>query len=363
MPNSIDPVTIIGGGISGIAACLRLKALGFDPVWIAPADETGDKPGEHLAPAARPLLQKINADSLLERPYHRPANTMFSAWGSRHIAERNAIVHLEGPGTVLDRARFEADLGQLALESGISRIDETVKAVHWEDNHWLLETEQRVLRTLFVIDASGRAAVLARDQAERFRLDQLAALVAFPRQDPTSDIDPTRATLIEAVAGGWWYASLLGDGRLALNYYSDPDLLPRDVTRDLEVFENLLYSSTHIRRWLIEADFRLEEAPEIASAGTTWIAPASGSNWAAVGDAAAAFDPLSSHGITTALWTAISVAEAIPEVTKGSESTLLGYAVKVADGIQDYLVSKTRVYNSEKRFAESEFWKRRQMIF
>jgi 2-polyprenyl-6-methoxyphenol hydroxylase-like FAD-dependent oxidoreductase len=360
MHRAIDPVAVIGNGIAGIVACLRLKALGIDPVWIAPANEPKDKPGEHLAPAAHPLLNNLDAGHLLEPSCHRPANTMFSAWGSARIAERNAIVHLEGPGTVLHRSSFEGDLSNLAVQRGIRRIHEAVNTVTWKDDHWELETKDTVLRSLFVIDASGRSAVLARAQAQRFRADQLVALVAFPRQSHTSDVAPTRATLIEAVADGWWYASLLGDGRLALNYYTDPDLLPRDVTRDLCVFERLLNASIHIARWLTEADFRLSGPPNLVSAGTTWMAPAAGARWAAVGDAAAAFDPLSSHGMTTAMWTAITVAEAIPGALKGSNDALLDYALKVADGVQEYLVSQTRVYSSEVRFSGSKFWQRRQ---
>ena len=360
MHEELHEVAVIGNGIAGSVACLRLKALGLNPIWIAPSFEMKNKPGEHLAPAARPLLKRVGADHLLDRYYHREANTMFSAWGSEHIAERNAIVHLEGPGTVIDRSRFETELLDLAIQSGVCRFDGAVSEITREGNNWRLVAEGKVVRAQFVIDASGRMAILARDKAERYRADQLAALVAFPRQRADSVVAPTRATLIESVFDGWWYASLLGDGRLALNYYTDPDLLPREVTRDVDVFKNLVNASVHIKRWLAEANFGLDEPPELVSAGTTWIAPAADAGWAAVGDTAAAFDPLSSHGITTALWTAITVADAVPEVLRGSTGPLIDYSLKVAHGVQDYLETRLKVYNSEARFKDSVFWQRRQ---
>ena len=359
MRDEVDPVAVIGGGIAGAAACLRLKALGLDPVWIAPEQDMVDKPGEQLAPAARSLLERIDAANLLDRPCHREANSMLSAWGSERIAERNAIVHLEGPGTVVDRVAFERDLVGLALARGVRRIDGTVEAVVRDGGDWVLTIAGETSRAGFVIDASGRAAVLARDQGQRFRADQLAALVAFIDQDPMSDVEPTRATLVEAVADGWWYASLLADGRLTVNYYTDTALLPRDVTRDPAVFQALVENSLYIGKWITEADFRLREPPSLVSAGTTWLAPAAGEGWAAVGDAAAGFDPLSSHGMTTALWTAITAAEAVPSVLAGDDEGLRDYVGRVAEGVQDFLVSRARVYGVERRFAEQPFWQKR----
>lgn len=359
MANEVDPVAVIGGGIAGAAACLRLKALGLDPLWVAPGLEAGDKPGEHLAPAARALLARVDAERLLDEPYHREANSMLSAWGSDRIAERNAIVQLQGAGIVVDRPAFERDLVGLALERGVRRVNGMVEAISRSGDNWEWTAAGQTSRARFVIDASGRAAVLAREQARRFRADQLAALVLFIDQDPASDVEPTRATLVEAVAEGWWYASLLADGRLAVNYYTDPDLLPRDVTRDPAVFRALVEKTLYIGKWISEAAFRLEAAPGLVSAGTTWLAPAAGEGWAAVGDAAAGFDPLSSHGMTTALWTAITAAEAVSGVLAGDVDGLKRYVGQVAEGVQDFLVSRARIYGAEQRFASDEFWRRR----
>jgi flavin-dependent dehydrogenase len=359
MTDEVTPVAVIGGGIAGAAACLRLKALGLNPTWYAPELGAEDRPGEHLAPAARALLARIDADQLLDRSHHREANSMLSAWGADQIAERNAIVSLEGPGTVVDRPAFERDLVDLALARDIRRVAGPVKTISRDGDGWRLVAEGGTERAGFVIDASGRAAVLARDQARRFRADQLAALVVFMDQNPASNVTPTRATLVEAVADGWWYASLLADGRLAVNYYTDPDLMPGDVTREPEVFRALIAETLYIGEWISDAEFRLERTPRLVSAGTTWLAPAAGAGWAAVGDAAVAFDPLSSHGMTTALWTAISAAEAAHGMLAGSDDGLRRYVGQVASGVQNFLDSRTRVYGAEQRFSDRQFWTRR----
>lgn len=187
-------------------------------------------------------------------------------------------------------------------------------------------------------------------------------LYAFLDRDPESDVAPTRATLIESTADGWWYAALLAGGRLALNFYTDPDLVPANVTRDLAVFRALLKETQFVGRWTAEAVFRLESPPRLASAGTTWIAPAAGEGWVAIGDAAAAFDPLSSHGITTALWTAIAAAEGASALVSGDAEPLSEYARKVAAGVQEFLVSRIGVHGQETRFTDRPFWQRRHAL-
>ena len=104
-------IAVIGGGIAGAASCVALLQRGVRPVWIAPAPTPGrDRIGETLSPAANTILADLGLARLLARPMHRAANTSFSAWGSDQLVERNAIVHLEGPGTVLDRAGFATGL-------------------------------------------------------------------------------------------------------------------------------------------------------------------------------------------------------------------------------------------------------------
>lgn len=357
--NGVAPVAVLGGGIAGAAACLHLAALGVTPLWLAPMLPATDKPGEHLSPAARPLLARLGAADLLAQPAHRAANTTISAWGSERLAERDAILHLEGPAAVLDRATFERDLAERALAKGARRIAATVAQAERTDGLWHLLADSRRFEARFVIDATGRTAVVGGTQARRFRADKLAALCCFLEQHPASEVQATKATLIEAGADGWWYAALLADGRLALSYFSDPDLIPRGLTRDVAAFRRLVDESRFVGRWVGEADFRFSAPPQLASAGTTWIAPAAGERWAAVGDAAAAFDPLSSHGMTTALWTAIAAADAAFQALKGDVAPLARYAAQVAGGVQDFLRARAVVYGQEARFAGRRFWQRR----
>ncbi|GHD50689.1 hypothetical protein GCM10017083_24230 [Thalassobaculum fulvum] len=357
-------VAVVGGGIAGAAACVALHRAGLRSLWIAPASASGgDRVGESLAPAARPILAELGLDGLTERPGHRPANAAFSAWGTDRLVERNAIVHLEGPGRVLDRAGFEADL-RAAADGSTGRCREQLAAVSCADGRWRLELAGgRSTTVRFLVDASGRASVVGRTLATSRRDDRLVAACAFlPHRDPK--VEPTPATLIEAVEDGWWYAALLPDRRLSLAYFSDPDLLPRGLSRDLPAWQTSIAGSTYVSHWLADAGFDADRPPRLHSAGTTWLEPAAGTRdgagWAAIGDAAAAFDPLSSHGMTTALWAAARIGKVAAAWLGGDPEPLSAYAHAVAAGISRFRAQRAEVYGREQRFPDAPFWRRRK---
>jgi 2-polyprenyl-6-methoxyphenol hydroxylase-like FAD-dependent oxidoreductase len=361
----VHDVAVIGGGIAGSAACIALARRGIRPLWIAPREVAArDAVGESLAPAARPILASLGLEQLLASPHHRASNITFSAWGSPRLIERHAAVHLEGPGTVLTRPVFNADIAA-AAENVAERQQASLTSFEARDGLWRLALEadgrSEAAAARFVIDASGRAAVFARRLATYHREDQMvAAWAMLPHRDYS--VDPTPATMIEVTSDGWFYASLLPDGRLSIAYFTDPDLLPANLSRELVVWRNLIAQTIHVSRWIDDAGFAIEAPPKLTSAGMTRLdPPASASEgWAAIGDAATAFDPLSSHGMTTALWTAAQAGNAAADWLACDRQTLMNYADAVSAGAERVTIARREIYAREKRFTGSPFWHRRR---
>ncbi len=98
------------------------------------------------------------------------------------------------------------------------------------------------------------------------------------------------ATLIEAVPEGWWYASLLPDGRLSVAFFSDPDLLPRGLSRDRDRWSAMIGGTRHVAHWIADAGFGVETPPRLHSAATRWADPAAG-KWTAPGGPPSATPP------------------------------------------------------------------------
>lgn len=356
-------VAVVGSGIAGPAAVLALARAGLSVQWIAPEPDPGVVPiGETLAPAANPILARLGLAGIAEAGAHRRSNTTLSSWGREQLVDRNAILHLEGPGLVLDRRQFEADLRKAAAAAATPCATRLAGAAP-VDGKWTLTLETgETLDAHAVIDASGRAAVIGRGHADRHRADQLVAAHAFLTQiDDT--VEPTEAVLIEAVESGWWYAALLPDGTLSVAYFTDPDLLGESPSRDIDTWKRLIAGTRYIGRWIEDAGFAVEAPPRLSSAGTTWLTPPAGrvesAPWMAIGDAAAAFDPLSSHGMTTALWAGERAASTLSAALSGDDDALPSYARAVLDGVRRFLDQRQGMYATERRFDASIFWRRR----
>ena len=344
------PVAVLGGGIAGAAAALRLAQSGLRPVWIAADRRDAFKPGEHLSAAAIPLLKSLNSDAMLRSEVHRHAHTTYSAWGSDTLAVRNAISQIEGPSIVLDRGAFEDALCVQAIAAGALRIECDVTDVRVTEGQWQLDTADGCITADFIFDATGRKAIVASKFSTRFQADKLScqyAVFTSPER-----LEPIPVTLIEAQEHGWWYMSVLADQRVIVNFYSDADL-PGFDTSKLEMHAR---NTKVISSYLSDYGYGDPSHSSRITTNSSWIAPAVGAGWVAIGDASAAFDPLSSHGMTTALWSAIQAADAFAAQDR---QKMQAYATDVAKGVQDYLIARRHVYCSEKRWANSPFWARR----
>jgi flavin-dependent dehydrogenase len=262
-----------------------------------------------------------------------------------------------GLGHVLDRPAFDRMLAAAVAATGVVSINDGVIDARRHDGLWRLGLAGGgVLDAVSVLDCSGRRAVLARHLSPQRRADRLVAACAFLTQTDT-DIEPSPATLIEAAPDGWWYAALLPDRRLAIAFFSDPDLLPRGLSRDPAAWRDMVAATRFISEWIASAGFALGGPPVPHAAGTAWLTRAAGPGWAAAGDAALSVDPLSAHGMTTALWTGRRAAQAM---MAGGSSALENYADTVATAINGVLGARARVYGVS-RYRDRVFWRRRDL--
>jgi flavin-dependent dehydrogenase len=88
--------------------------------------------------------------------------------------------------------------------------------------------------------------------------------------------------------------------------------------------------------------------------------PVAGPGWIAAGDAAAAYDPLSSHGIVAALATGWDGAAAALAALDGEPAAAEVYAGRVRRGFTRYLETRAPYYEMEARWPTFPFWRRRR---
>lgn len=353
---------VVGGGPAGATTALTLARRGIPVLVVERGDGQGDAPGESLAPSIMPLLDRLGlrAAFLATEPLACPANR--SAWGDSALDVHDFIRDRHGSAWHIDRRRLEAMLRAAAVAAGATvRCRTRLTTFGREGGLWRLQLHGG--RGPFehtadiLVDATGRAASAARRLGvRRLVIDRLVAAVAFLR--PTGPPMADATTLIEAVPEGWWYSSLLPDGRLSVAYFTDPDLLRR-LRLGANGWPALLAASTHTRARIAGHGFDVAERPRIVPAGSVRLAAAAGDGWLAVGDAAAAYDPLSSHGIGTALTAGLHAAEAIGATLAGDATALAAYAERFRRTFDAYLPLRLAYYRAEGRWPEQPFWRRR----
>jgi flavin-dependent dehydrogenase len=330
-------VAIAGGGPAASAAAIALRRHGLSCAIVERGDGGGSRVGESLAPSVKPLLAALGLD--LERDGHLPCHGHRSTWGSDTPVEMPFDLSPYGHGWHLDRRKFDERLAELA---DVPRFTNTrVLDIEREHGRWRVTCHSeepgreglraartpRSLATLgmtvdadFLIDATGRRAAIARRLGARIvRDDTLLAHVYFL----DVKIDDTY-TQIESAEDGWWYCAPVPGGKVVAMFVTSASRRP---------------DRPHPAAVLDASSFRLDHV--------------AGPRWLAIGDAATALDPLSSHGLGNALFTGMRAADAI--VT----GDFAAYETAVDTMWNAYVSRRRELYAAERRWPSSPFWSRR----
>lgn len=353
-------VIIVGGGPAGAATALSLARAGLSPILLEAQDGPLTKVGECLPPSANLLLGQLGLAERLSRA-GLPSHGNRFLWGSPVPAERDFIFGTEGTGWQLDRCEFENQLAGAAVEAGAQWLyGHRLVGCSREGAGWKLTiTTRRGAKTIyadFVIDASGRAARLARLLgARRIRYDRLIGVAAYFQSGRSED----SFTLVEATPSGWWYSALLPGGKLIAAYMTDSDLVDHAAVCRADGWPALLEAAEHTRRRVAEGGRSPLISPRVLAAHTSRLSSVAGEGWLAVGDDAVAHDPLASYGISAALGSGFYAAVAAADYLGGHRSALSAYAQLIDRAFAQYLILHHDRYLAEQRWSGRPFWRRR----
>ncbi|MDQ3898275.1 MAG: NAD(P)/FAD-dependent oxidoreductase [Actinomycetota bacterium] len=334
-------VAVVGRGPAGCAAAIVLAAAGADVVIVERSGDEGIRVGETLPPEVRVPLERLGVWDRFCGARHAASPGIVVAWGGAEPHENDFILNPYGAGWCVDRNRFDAMLADAAREAGAVVLPGRAVDAWRSAGTWDVAAGGEAISVRYVVDATGRASSFGRLLgARRVVHDRLVALVSV-----TTAAGADRRALVEAGEAGWWYSARLPDDRLVVAFHTDPAPGLR------------LRWSDHLKgapRTATRAFGASAGDVRVVPANSHRTEPAAGDGWLAVGDAAAAHDPICGLGIHWALESGIAGAEAV------LAGAIDGYRRDRHEHFDRYLATRREYYRAEARWPDAPFWRRRR---
>lgn len=351
-------VLILGGGPAGSATALALRKHAPTLSVILVEAATFDKLaiGEVLPALATDILDYLGVRQMFEKEKHLPAYGTLSVWGQSLPIENHVIFSTHGSGWHLDRKIFDKFLIEQAAQASADILLNTqLESFEKIPNGWLVGfSDNSEKKVRFIVDATGRRAFFARKNgAHIYNQDRL---VSFSRY---FDLDAQSApeTLVESFENGWWYTARTGKTRI-VSCLTDADIAVKLGLKSKEKWRELFDTTQHIKKSIGGAVLTEENITRPANSARS--SQVCNYDWLAVGDAASAFDPLSSQGITKALRAAVFASYAIAELLiKSDKTAVLRYRKFIETEFAVYRKLYEKYYANEQRWRENIFWQRR----
>lgn len=385
-PDPADPawdIAIVGAGPAGAATAITLARFGWRVLLLEERMSASFKLGESLPPASMGLVKHFLGDP--EDPEQqlpglfRTAGNI-SAWATEQPEVADFFFTSAGHGLCVERLAFDEALRSQAVAAGARllrgvRFQSCARIADGPFN-WrvVLASDAGELQycVRYLVDCTGRRAAVARALGVRtLHNDKLFAYAQWFSCDGDDD---DRYTRIEAAPYGWWYSNRLPGtedsktGRLVV-LHSDKDLPQAKAASSAQGFDGLLDDSTHIAPLLKARSYRPCGTIRGAPANSQRLQHFCGDAWMAVGDAAQAYDPLSSQGIDKALRTASHAGHMIHYALTDCPGGAVGldsgnayvrqYDEQQQQLWQTYWSRRDYYYGVQPRWAGQPFWQRR----
>lgn len=296
---------------------------------------------------------------------------------------RGLFLHVGRIGLCVDRLAFDEALRSHATAAGATLLTgvrfQSCTRIADGSFSWEItlasQTGTRQDRARYLVDCSGRRAVVARALGIQ-TVENDDRLFAYAQWFSCAD-DDDRYTRIEAAPHGWWYSNRLpspegNETRRLVVLHTDRDLPAARLAAGRQGFDQLLDTSTHLAPLLKAGGYHPCGTIRGAPANSQRLRDFCGDAWMAVGDAAQAYDPLSSQGIDKALRTASDAGHMIhyaltdcPQGTAGLDSSnayVHQYDEQQRQLWQAYLSQRDFYYGNQPRWSDQPFWKRRRQL-
>lgn len=360
--NIAPDVLILGGGPTGLATAQAIARSGLSSVVLEKGVLSRFRIGEHLPPQGIDLLDQAHFFITTQDTAHLKCTGVDAWWGNPEPSHIDYMFSHVGYGLNLSRRVFDLSLVHQCQKRGVQILANseleiaTRTALSWDI---CIRKGKRCLRAYprFIVDATGRSASFARTQGARLQPhgQQIALIGSFSH--PKQDLHTGGRVLIESTEQGWWYMAPLQEKQAICTFMTDQDLLRSRLSSVERFFKNQISCTAEVR--LRTENYTASSRPIVRSARPQRLSHFSGPGWLAVGDAAMAFDPLSSQGIAKGIEHGLLAAEVVRQHLLGNNGVIDEYSRFLEQEYSHHLELRQGYYLLEQRWPTAPFWSRR----
>ena len=314
-------VLIIGAGPGGSTAAALLAKQGIRTAIVEKDEFPRFKIGESLLPYSTDILRKSGAMEVVD------SGKYIRKYGAQFIDHRfeNEIYFEFKEGLDSDhpyafevvRSEFDKDLLEYAKSLGVDVFQpESVKSVLEKEEHIELQTTERTLTASYVIDASGRNALMGRKKKLRSSTQEFNNIAVFTHfkntkrglgereGDITIGVLPDHCwSWIIPFKGNECSVGIVLDAKKHSKAEFTEDLI-REKLSCHPKFNEILENAESIRPVQMASNYS-ERCSELT-----------GPRWLLLGDAAGFLDPVFSSGVHIALKSADIASEVLTDAVK-----------------------------------------------
>ena len=306
--NRGTPTVVLGAGPAGCTFA-ALRALRGEDVVVFDDDKRPEMlVGESLVPGVVPIFRRLGIEAAVAAVSTRKPGVTFQSAGEEviHFDFKTVGKLLPNYSYNVERPAFDKVLRRRAEELGVRFVSRRAVIEADGQDRVLLAEESRMASGItegaepFIIDATGRARVLARAMkipSERGGRDDVAYFAHY-RGFEDEGIEPGQV-IITALEGGGWSWRIPLPGKMSCGVVISKDRAKEYGATPEQRLAHVLETDGHLGR----AAKNAERVSDVAVYTNYQLIAerAAGANWALLGDAFGFVDPMLSPGLFMAL--------------------------------------------------------------